>query len=276
MMWKVIAAISIIIAVALAIWGAWTFAQVSGLIWTKGPTVWIWGSAFLAPGYTFWLIIGGILWILGTIFFILEVILHRTITRGFKIVDNGVRWDSTDIAIAAACAAIYGGALAATGGLVIIPGFTWIRPANMLSPVFGILFGIPGCLGLAIGNFIADLLAGYLSFGSIGGFIGNFLLGYIPYKFMKDHTMRSARSWAEFYIWGVIVGSVWCAIYISWWLHVFEPLIGLPPIMIWGWFCPFVIINNSLVTAIAGGLLAYILYPIVKKRGLYWEDRLMK
>lgn len=112
-----------------------------------------------------------------------------------------IRWDSIDIAIAALAAAIYGGGLIVTAGLIVIPGFTWIRPANILAPVFRILFGIPGRAGLAFGNLIADALEDYLGVGSIEGFVGNFLLGYIPYKLMKDHTLRSSRSVFEFYLW---------------------------------------------------------------------------
>jgi energy-coupling factor transport system substrate-specific component len=274
-MWRPVAVVSVVVVLALAIYGALTFAQVAGEIFQRGPGVWSWGSAFLSLGYGFWLVVGGVLWVLGTVFFVLEVFLHRTLS-GFRLVDNGVRWDSVDVVIAAMCAAVYGGGLAATGGIVVIPGFTWIRPANMLAPIFGMLFGIPGALGVAVGNFIADLLTGYLSFGSIGGFIGNFILGYVPFKLMRDHSLRTARGLAEFYLYGVLLASVWCSLYISWWLYVFEPLIGLPPALVWGYFAPFVIINNSLATAVAGAPVAYALYPVVKRRGLFWQDRVRR
>lgn len=267
-----IAVVIAIIAIALSIWGAVTFAAVSGAIFQQGPQVWSWGAAFLSLGFGFWRVVGGILWVLGTAFFIMELA-GRTIRNG-RIVKQEIKWDSIDIAIAALVAAIYGGGLIVTAGLIVIPGFTWIRPANMLSPVFGILFGIPGCIGLAFGNLIADALGGFLSFGSIGGFIGNFLLGYIPYKFMRDHSLRSSRSVFEFYLWGVLVASIWCAVYIAWWLDIAQPLIGLPPVLAWGWFAPFVFINNSLVTAIVGPALAYVLYPVVKRSGLHWSDRI--
>ena len=261
-----------IIAIGLAFWGALTFAASAGQIFAEGPQVWVWGRVFLAPGFGFWLVVAGILWIAGTAFFIMELAGYTF--SGFRIVRQVIRWDSIDIAVMALVAAIYGGGLLATAGLVVIPGFTWIRPANMLSPVFGILFGVPGALGLALGNLIADALGGFFGVGSLGGFIGNFLLGYIPYKFMKDHTLRSSRSVFEFYLWGVLVGSIWVALYIAWWLHVAQPLVGLPPLFIWGWFAPFVFINNAIVTAIIGPILAYALYPLVKRWGLHWSDRI--
>ncbi len=266
------AVIIAIIAIALAIWGTVSYAAVVGAIFGEGPQVWSWGAAFLTPGFGFWRVVGGILWVLGTVFIVLE--LSGRTFKGWRLVRQEIRWDSLDISIAALTAAIYGGGLIATAGLIVIPGFTWIRPANMLSPVFGILFGIPGCIGLAFGNLIADALGGFFSVGSIGGFVGNFLLGYIPYKFMRDHTLRSSRSVFDFYLWGVLVGSFWCAVYIAWWLDVAQPLIGLPPVMVWGWFAPFVFINNSVVTAIVGPVLAYVLYPVVKKWGLHWSDRI--
>ena len=34
----------------------------------------------------------------------------------------------------------------------VIPGFADIRPVLMLNPVYGIFFGIPGCIAFAIGN----------------------------------------------------------------------------------------------------------------------------
>ena len=269
--YKPLAVIIGIIAIALSIWGSATFAAVSGIIWEKGPAVWSWGAAFLSLGFDFWRIVGGIFWVVGTVLFIMELA-GFTIRKG-RIVRQVIKWDSIDIAIAALVAAIYGGGLVATAGLIVIPGFTWIRPANMLSPVFGILFGIPGCVGLAFGNLIADALGGFLSFGSIGGFVGNFLLGYVPYKLMRDHTLRTSKSVFDFYLWGVLVGSLWCSLYISWWLDMAKAIVGLPPLFVWGWFAPFVIINNSIVTAIAGPPLAYALYPPVKRWGLHWSDR---
>ncbi len=57
----------------------------------------------------------------------------------------------------------------------IIPGFTDIRPVSMLQPVYGIFFGIPGCIAFAIGNLITDIVGNSLRWSSIAGFIANFL-----------------------------------------------------------------------------------------------------
>lgn len=264
---KIIAIIVAVIVIAFSVYGAWDFA-VHGFGWTLGA-IFLSAAAIVVP-------ISAILWILGTIFFFMELAGYTFTFPKFKIVKQRIRWDSIDVAIAGLVAAVYGGGLAATGGLVIIPGATWIRPANALTPVFGVLFGIPGALGTAIGNFIADSLAGFLGLGSLGGFVGNFILAYIPYKFMTDHSLKTGKSWTEFYIWGVLINSIWCSAYISFTLYILLQLglLGMPFEVIWGWFFPWVIVNNSVVTAFVSGILIYILLPVVKQWGLYWEDRI--
>ena len=236
------------------------------------PSEWLITQPFVVLGRDALFAIAGVLWVIGTIIFFME--LSGWTIKGWRIVRQVIRWDAIDVSVTALSAAVYGGALAATGGIPIIPGFTWVRPANALAPLFGILFGVPGALGTSIGNFIADALAGYLGVGSIGGFIGNFIIAYVPYKLMKDHSFRTPRSLIEFYVWGVLVGSVWCSLYISWWLDFMEPVIGLLKSFIWGFFAPWVIFNNSFITAIVSPILGFILYPPIKARGLYWADRI--
>jgi energy-coupling factor transport system substrate-specific component len=282
--YKLAAVVVAIIVLAIALYGTYSFLSFN---WATGPgdllvgKGWSFGQAFLNLGFDFWLGVGGIVWLAGTILFLME--LGGVTLEGLKLRRFSLRWDAVDIATTALCAAVYGGGLFATGGLTVIPGFTWIRPANALTPIFGILFGLPGAFGCAIGNFIADAFAGFLSVGSIGGFVGNFILAWVPYKFVKDASMRSGKSWAQFYLWGVLVGSVWCAIYIGWWLYFIGPqspvlasfpLTGLPAFLVWGYFTPFVVINNAIVTAIVSAPVTAALFPYAKKWGLYWGDRI--
>ena len=65
----------------------------------------------------------------------------------------------------------------------VIPGFADIRPVLMLNPVYGIFFGIPGCIAFAIGNLIGDLLSDSLRWSSIGGFIANFIGPFLFYVY---------------------------------------------------------------------------------------------
>lgn len=67
--------------------------------------------------------------------------------------------------------------------LVVIPGFSDVRPVDMLQPVYGIFFGIPGCLAFAVGNLIGDIASGSLRISSIAGFVGNFAFPYLMYLF---------------------------------------------------------------------------------------------
>lgn len=63
-----------------------------------------------------------------------------------------------------------------------------LRPASALPPVFGMMFGPWGALGVAIGNLIADIIAGRPPKVFLIGFIAQFLYAYIPYKLW--YTLR--------------------------------------------------------------------------------------
>lgn len=58
---------------------------------------------------------------------------------------------------------------------------TEVRPASAFPPAFGMLFGVWGALGCAIGNFAADILSGYTMEICIPGFLIQFIYGYLPY-----------------------------------------------------------------------------------------------
>ena len=51
-------------------------------------------------------------------------------------------------------------AMPSRSALELVPGVTQIRPENMLGPVLGLLWGLPGALGAALGNLGTDLLWG--------------------------------------------------------------------------------------------------------------------
>lgn len=66
-------------------------------------------------------------------------------------------------------------------GLFAMAGLTEVRPAGAFPPVFGMLFGVPGALGCAVGNLGADILSGYAAPVCIYGFAAQFLYGWLPY-----------------------------------------------------------------------------------------------
>lgn len=65
--------------------------------------------------------------------------------------------------------------------LFAMAGLTEVRPAGAFPPVFGMLFGVPGALGCAVGNLGADILSGYAAPVCIYGFAAQFLYGWLPY-----------------------------------------------------------------------------------------------
>ena len=67
----------------------------------------------------------------------------------------------------------------------VIPGFTDIRPVELLKPVYGIFFGIPGCIAFAVGNLIGDIMSDSLRWSSIAGFAANFLGPFVFFVFCK-------------------------------------------------------------------------------------------
>jgi energy-coupling factor transport system substrate-specific component len=176
------------------------------------------------------------------------------------------------ILLVALCAALYAAVLIAfKAGIVIIPGITEIRPANILPIAFSFLFGPAAAWGCAIGNLIGDFF-GTLGPGSFFGFIGNFLLGYVPYKIwghlgpissQQEPEMRTVRQWIEFIIIGFISAAV-CAVIIAWGLEV----LGLVPFKV----LSTIITSNNTAAHIVGGILLLLVWVRIKKIGLYWKD----
>jgi energy-coupling factor transport system substrate-specific component len=194
-------------------------------------------------------------------------------------------WKNTRmIILVALTAAIYAAFLIVfKGGLVLIPGITEVRPANVFPPVFSLLFGPAGAWGSAIGNFIGDLFGGTLGIGSIFGFFGNFALGFIPYKMWGSvfgltagdvsQTTNSGKKFsgkklAAFEI-VALTASAACAIIIAWYLD----LAGLVPFAV---LSITITLNNFLASFILGPILLVLLYPRVKRWGLIWTDIMKK
>lgn len=58
--------------------------------------------------------------------------------------------------------------------LEVIPGFSDIRPVTMFGPIYGLFYGIPGCVIFAVMNLVMDAVAGNLAWSSIAGLLANF------------------------------------------------------------------------------------------------------
>jgi energy-coupling factor transport system substrate-specific component len=107
-------------------------------------------------------------------------------------------WKNTRmIVLTAVSAAVYAAVLIPFKvAIPLIPGFTEVRPANVIPIICSLMFGPAAAWGSAIGNTIADVF-GTLTLGTIPGFIGNFLYGYIPYRmwraFAKGEPIAESR-----------------------------------------------------------------------------------
>lgn len=66
--------------------------------------------------------------------------------------------------------------------LFAVAEVTEVRPASVIPIVSGLLFGLPGALGAAVGNFFGDMYSGYGINFCIAGFFAQLLFGYLPYK----------------------------------------------------------------------------------------------
>jgi len=186
-------------------------------------------------------------------------------------------WSNTRmIILTALSAAIYAAFLIVfKGGLVLIPGITEVRPANVFPPVFGLLFGPAGAWGAAIGNLIGDIFGGTMGIGSIFGFFGNFLLGFVPYKMWgavfglvtKDDMSQTTNSLKKLVAFEIIalVSSAACAIVIAWYLD----LTGIVP---YAFRAVFITVNNFAAAVVLGPILLSLLYPRVKRWNLIWTD----
>ncbi len=176
------------------------------------------------------------------------------------------------VVLTALTAAVYAAILIPFKGFVIVPGFTEVRPANVVPVVFGILFGPAGAWGAAIGNLIGDFF-GTLGLGSLFGFLGNFFFGLIPYKVWSNHGLvkRGAEPYVnsfpqllEFWL-TTIIASIICAVIIAWGLEILAVL----PFAVLG---SIITVNNSIAAGILGPIIMFLIYPRVKQLGLVWTD----
>lgn len=192
-----------------------------------------------------------------------------TISRkGF--VRNGQKWDATTIALIAVSAAVYiaGRPLQ----FQFIPGIGGFNPSLALAPVFSVLFGLPGAIGVTFSMPIGDAISGALTLGSVAGFLSHTFVTWLPYKLAKSANLGEKGAAVSYYLWGIIVGPIIHAIIIPGWLDFTHTL---PPAVCWGGVTVSILINHMLTSAVVSPILLGILYPIVKRRGLLWKDRLL-
>lgn len=183
--------------------------------------------------------------------------------------------DGRMVALAAVIAAVYMTALIPFKGFVIVPGFTEVRPANVLPVTLGLLFGPAAAWGAAIGNLLSDAFGGTLTSGSVFGFLGNFFSAFVAYKLWghlgplsadEPPRMQSLAQLGEFVVIAFVSAAGTAAI-IAWGLD----LLGLFSFSV---FAIIITVNNFLAAAIIGPPLLYLLYPRMEDAGLRYTDLL--
>ena len=176
------------------------------------------------------------------------------------------------VVLVALTAAVYAAILIPLKGIPLIPGFTEIRPANVVPVVFSLLFGPAAAWGSAFGNLIGDFF-GTLGLGSIFGFVGNFFYGLVAYKVWgkmgplssgEPLDARSVRRILE-YLLAAFLASASCAALISWGVELF----GLVPFGVLG---PIITLNNFIAAAVLGPFLLWLLYPRAKRWDILWSE----
>jgi len=184
-------------------------------------------------------------------------------------------WKSTKmIVLTAVTAAIYAAVLIPFKAIPLVPGFTEVRPGNMIPVAFGLFFGPAGAWGAAIGNTLGDIFGSTFGVGSLFGLVGNFLFAYVPYKLWMNLGVlkaderapdcRSAKKVVFFIICGILASAA-CGLFIAWGVD----LLGFVPFSVLGTIIPM---NNAIAACVLGLILTILLFPRIKKWDLYWLD----
>jgi len=184
-------------------------------------------------------------------------------------------WKSTKmIVLTAVTAAIYAAVLIPFKAIPLVPGFTEVRPGNMIPVAFGLFFGPAGAWGAAIGNTLGDIFGSTFGVGSLFGLVGNFLFAYVPYKLWMNLGVLKAEEQAPdcksakkvvLFIICAILASAACGLFIAWGVD----LLGFVPFSVLGTIIPM---NNAIAACVLGLILTILLFPRIKKWDLYWLD----
>jgi hypothetical protein len=172
------------------------------------------------------------------------------------------------------CAAIYGAALFATSFLPTIPGVTWVRPANMLSELFTVSFGLTGALAAAAGNSLGDLFRGQFNPTILWWIfpLEAIATGLVVYWGVTDPSLRTTRGKIEWLIWGVVAQGLLTGFGIAFGLTFVSGVAPTAAFQAIG----ITITLNEAIPAIASGFVQYALFPRIVRMGLWWGRDLDK
>ena len=133
-----------------------------------------------------------------------ELVFHRS---RISLARSETTLDRMSIQTMLLSTVVYAGSIASTSGITLVESLTWLRPGNAMAPLLGYVFGIPGCVGVGLGNLLADSFSGYFTHASLGGFLANFMLAYIPHKVLSDPPLRRVKEVAGYLLFVVLIST---------------------------------------------------------------------
>ena len=74
--------------------------------------------------------IGAIVFVIGTLLFVGELFGYRVFLSAPFVRKHTTKWDALSLVTVGICAALFGGGLALTAGIVFVPGIAYLRPAQ--------------------------------------------------------------------------------------------------------------------------------------------------
>lgn len=101
--------------------------------------------------------------------------------------------------------------------MVLVEGFTEVRPVNALPPIAGMMFGPTGAVACGIGNVIADLF-GTFNATSLLGLFGNFAAAYLPYRMWHIYSDEAPNLHKNRNILKYVLICFTAALSVSWFL----------------------------------------------------------
>ncbi|MCL2003950.1 MAG: QueT transporter family protein [Oscillospiraceae bacterium] len=108
--------------------------------------------------------------------------------------------------------------------MVLVEGFTEVRPVNAIPPVAGLAFGWVGAIACGIGNLAADLFGGF-GWSSVLGVIANFVAAYLPYRlwhlFSNEAPNVRSRKNILLYLLICLISAFTVAWFLSFGLYTF-------------------------------------------------------
>lgn len=177
------------------------------------------------------------------------------------------------IVLTAVSAGLYALTLIPFKGFQLIPGIAELRPAAVLPPLLGILFGPAGAWGCAIGNTLGDYVGKTLTEGSAFGALGNFCFALVAYRLwcqdnrqesIGDFSLANPQHWGK-YVSVCVLACSSVALIIAWGLEFLK----LGAFATTG---SVILLNNLAATLILGPFLFKLFYSRSKAWGFLWFD----